>query len=227
MNKVLKAKCYPQEGLLSAVAKSHSSWLWKSWIGAKKILQKGPRYQVGNEKSIKFWESPWIYTTSDFRPETRRPESCNIKWVSKLMQKDGRGWNIELINRIFNKRNTGKKNKRNEDAIVQMPINKLGVKDKLIWLHMKSGNYLVDSAYNWLAKQKSQSGQKPKSRHSKEQERTMWKRLWGMKIKGKIKHFLWHAYPTCDQLKQKGMQVDEICKVYGKDKETIEHMFFH
>lgn len=71
----------------------------------------------------------------------------------------------------------------------------------------------------------------PESCCSKQQEGRMWKRLWGMKIKGKIKHFLWRAYhrliPTSAQLKQKGMMVEDWCKVCGEEKETMEHICFH
>lgn len=58
----------------------------------------------------------------------------------------------------------------------------------------------------------------------------MWKGMWGLKVQGKIKQFLWRAYhgilPTGHKLKQKGLDVDEICQGCGEDPETIEHMFF-
>lgn len=41
MSKVLKTKYYPRGGLLNAGGKNQSLWLWKNWIEAKKILQKG------------------------------------------------------------------------------------------------------------------------------------------------------------------------------------------
>lgn len=70
MSKVLKGKYYPKRGLLQSEAQNLAFCLWKSWIRAKEILHKGVRYQVGDSKSIRIWEVPWIETTSNFRPQT-------------------------------------------------------------------------------------------------------------------------------------------------------------
>lgn len=131
MNKVIKGKYYPKGGLFQAQAQNQASWLWKSWIGAKKILQKGVQYQVGDGKSIRIWEVPWIETTLNFMPQTQKPPNCRLTWISELIQPENRRWNSTLIHRLFNQENAA--------TILQMPINRMGMKDKLIWTHTQNG----------------------------------------------------------------------------------------
>lgn len=57
MSKVMKGKYYPARGILNSNAKTKYSWMWKSWIGPKQILQKGLCYQIGNGKSVRIWEA--------------------------------------------------------------------------------------------------------------------------------------------------------------------------
>lgn len=220
MCKVLKAKYFPRGGLLNAEAKNHSSWLWRSWIGAKNTLQKGIRYQVGDGKSIKIWDTPWLPSCPNFKPRTRKPDNCSLTWVSELMTSDGKTWNLDLIRRIFIKGDA--------EAILHTPISQLGTRDKLVWNHTRNGILSVDSAYQWITNQ--QMPDKPESSTCVAKERNMWRRLWSMNIKGKIKHFLWRAYhnilPTGNRLLQKGLQIDAICKCCGEGPETIEHLFF-
>lgn len=92
---------------------------------ANKVLIGGLRYQVGDGKIVKIWESPWLNDTLNFKPETRKPESCQLTWVSELMGEGGKRWNAELIHSIFSTRDA--------TAIVQTPISQIGVKDRLVW----------------------------------------------------------------------------------------------
>lgn len=151
-----------------------------------------------NGKSIRVWTFPWIPTAPSFRPQTKQPTNYSITWVSELMKPGGRGWDKKLIYSIFHKADA--------EAIVQLPVSIMGEKDKLIWRHSKHGNYTVTSTYWWLAHQRDSFDQQPKSSLFRSQEKTMWKRLWGLPVKGKIKHFIWRAYhqilPTGQQLKK-------------------------
>lgn len=136
----------------------------------------------------------------------------------------GRGqWNAELIQSIFTTSDAA--------AILTTPISKAGLQDRLVWHHSRKGNFTVASAYSWLLNSSPLSQHAPESSNSRAANKSMWKRLWGMNIKGKIKHFLWRAWhrilPTNDQLLRKGSQIDALCKTCGEADETLEHMLFH
>lgn len=97
----MKGKYYPAGGLLNSDAKNKDSWMWKSWIGAKQILQKGFCYEIGNGKSVWIWEAPWIKANQNFKPQRERPTGCDLTWASELMQQNGRSWNVDLIRKLF------------------------------------------------------------------------------------------------------------------------------
>lgn len=78
-------------------------------------------------------------------------------------------WNVGLIKRIFTKKDA--------EIILQIPISKLEAKDKLTWMRSANGLYSVHSAYNMIAQQKGQLGQQPESSYSREQEKSIWKRM--------------------------------------------------
>ena len=139
MSKVLRAKYYPTAGIMNASAKSQSSWLWKSWMSAKEVLQRGMCYQVGNGKSIRIWESPWLPHTVNFRPLVQASTKCNLRWVSKLIKSDDRSWNEELVQQTFCERDV--------EAILEMSLSQTDGMDKLIWKFSKSGEFTVHPAY--------------------------------------------------------------------------------
>lgn len=114
MSKILRAKYFPQGGLLNAVAHDQASWLWKSWLGAKKIMQLGLRFQVGDGKSIRIWDSPWLHSTPDFKPSTCKPADCHLTWVFELMRAEGKCWNSELIFHTFKRSDA--------ESILQIPL---------------------------------------------------------------------------------------------------------
>lgn len=86
----------------------------------------------------------------------------------------GKRWNVDLINMIFSEQEAV--------AILQMPINRMDAKDRIIWAHAKNGIYSVNTAYRRLEKGRSLIGLHPESSSNREQETKMWKRTWGVQI---------------------------------------------
>lgn len=72
MSRVMNAKYFSNGEIFQAMANNQSSWLWKSWLEVREILESGVRYQIGNGKSDRVWESPWLETNPSFRPLSRR-----------------------------------------------------------------------------------------------------------------------------------------------------------
>lgn len=66
--------------------------------------------------------------------------------------------------------------------------------------------------------------------HTKEDDKRMWRKVWKLPVKPKLKHFLWkciHGWlSTNDAVKRRGMDTDEICRRCRMDKESKEHLFF-
>lgn len=57
-----------------------------------------------------------------------------------------------------------------------------------------------------------------------------WNLLWKMDIPAKIKNLLWRCLrgilPVRDVFKLRGVNLDNMCPICSKEKETIDHVFF-
>lgn len=163
VSKVMRAKYFPKGGLLQTKAPTHASWLWRSWLGAAHILKAGTCFQVGNGKSIKVWDSPWIRHLPGFKVQSAKPAHTPITWVSELILPGTSSWNSELITSLFNSTESA--------AIMQIPISSIGLKDRLKWTHSPRGQFSVDSAYSWISSQKPPHHQHPETSGNKEAEK--------------------------------------------------------
>lgn len=162
----------------------------------------------GRRRKYQNLGSPWLASTSSFKPMTPKPVNCNLTWVTELMIVETKSWNSALILSIFHP----------SDAvnILQAPISSTGQKDLLVWNFTGNGRYSVHSDYKRLVVQRISHSPLPGSSSGQATAKKMWKRLWNLNIKGKVKHFLWRAFhkilPTCCRLMWKGVQLDETYK---------------
>lgn len=64
-----------------------------------------------------------------------------------------------------------------------------------------------------------------------EEEKKLWKMVWSLNIKKKIQYFIWKTcydrLPVATNLRKRGIQVDEVCRICGEETETTKHILFH
>lgn len=138
MSRLMKAKYFNKEELLKVEPKQQSSWIWKSWMHAKYLMERGLRYQVGDGKSIKVWEHK-CPPKLPMKPLSLRPEHSYLTTVNELMKERGRVWNGIPIRQLFSQQEA--------ECIRQIPISQLRAKDRLVWHFTKKGNYTMNSGY--------------------------------------------------------------------------------
>ncbi|KAK6162102.1 hypothetical protein DH2020_001943 [Rehmannia glutinosa] len=68
--------------------KWNDSWIWKSWLQARYCLLQGLGFKIGDEKSIRAWNSPWIPGCQSLTPLSPHFLS-QITWVSELLNPSG------------------------------------------------------------------------------------------------------------------------------------------
>lgn len=223
MFRVLRAKYFPTGGLLKAEATNNASWLWKCWMGAKYVLEMGLRCQVGDGRSIRVWEVPWLHNVPKFIPQPKQPKGLQVTWARELMTSNGKEWNADLLLNQFSQKEAA--------TIRTIPISQVGNKDMLVWNFNLKGAYTVQSAYHQLQLRDGQRLQQAESSSGPELEKRMWKRTWSMQIKGKLKNFIWRCFhnvlPTRTQLAKKGFHGDLTCPMCGEGDEQLEHLFFN
>lgn len=97
--RVLKAKYFPSSNFLHEKVESQPSFLWRSLLKGRELLNLRLRWRIGNGEQVRVFQDPWLANSLSFRPGTRLLFMSNQLRVSDIIQ-NGR-WNVELIQVIF------------------------------------------------------------------------------------------------------------------------------
>ncbi|KAK6158751.1 hypothetical protein DH2020_006065 [Rehmannia glutinosa] len=149
-------------------------------------------------------------------------EHGDIQWVSQLICDDGKRWNIELLHQLFNAHEVA--------AISKTPICWNQDRDRFFCRFTDHGKYSVHSAYQALCSTSALEYDVEEGSRDRECRRKYWAKIWKLKIKLKIKHFLWKcihdSLPVLSNIKRRGIKVDATCGWCGDGEETLEHVLF-
>lgn len=135
--KVLKARHFKETDFMEAKIGSKPSFIWRSILWGRQILQKGARWRIGKGDKVLITTSNWIPRPTSFRPILAPSLPADAK-VSELIYANHQ-WNNTLIEQHFAK----------EDAeiIKRIPLPRQPQNDELLWHYDKKGNYTVKSGY--------------------------------------------------------------------------------
>lgn len=177
---------------------------------------------VTDGRSINIWEDNWIPNTPGTRTQSPKPVNCSLHSVAELIDHERGIWRWAIVNQIFIPTEA--------QQILQLPISLCGMPDKLIWRLERNGRFSVRSAYHTAHQLNIGRKAKAETSHAGEQQRSLWQKFWKLPIKNKLKHFGWKCFygwlPVSSALKKRGVEIDEICRRCGQEKETIEHALF-
>ncbi|KAL3528848.1 hypothetical protein ACH5RR_008170 [Cinchona calisaya] len=122
-----------------------------------------------------------------------------------------------------------------EDAenILCIPISLAGRNDKLFWKYSANGHYTAQSGY-WRAKEEQKlSQQRPPQKGGPSNcfhGGNIWKSIWSLKIKNKLKHFLWKCtqeiLPINTTIFRRIGKGLPMCCGCGEEEEFVEHCLF-
>uniref|UniRef100_A0A803NFH1 Reverse transcriptase domain-containing protein n=1 Tax=Cannabis sativa TaxID=3483 RepID=A0A803NFH1_CANSA len=210
--RIFKARYYPNGSFLTASLGSNPSYVWRSILEAQKLVVSGVRWTVGNGRNIRVLGEPWLPDNVNPMVISTHPSLSNAK-VENLLSIDGREWDIEILNDLFEP--------RDRELILKIPLQPSSTMDCLTWSLENSGLYTVRSAYNQLQILNGVA----------EIEETVvskfWKLFWCLKVPPKMKNLVWRAcmdcLPTTVQLRSKHVEVSTLCPVCSSAEETIFH----
>lgn len=114
---------------------------------------------------------------------------------------------------------------------MQIPISQSDSRDQLVWQLEKHGNYTVKSAYKLTQLHQESKISKAETSCAAAKRTSMWKKVWKLSVKPKVRHFLWKCLngwlATNGAVKRRGVIIDDTCRRCGLDSESNEHLFFH
>ncbi|KAK3225296.1 hypothetical protein Dsin_005158 [Dipteronia sinensis] len=175
--RVIKGRYFPSGNFLEAENCSYGSFIWRSLLRGREIIEVGSRWRIGSRSSVLIYSDMWIPRPFSFKIQSPPVLSMDAT-VRQLMSPSG-GWNIPLVQSSFVSEEA--------DYILSIPIGSSQVHDSLQWHFDKKGNYSVKSGYKvgkMLQNRDSPSGSIDKS---------WWRDLWRLKTPPKVKGFIWRA----------------------------------
>ena len=179
--RVLRARYYPTDDILNCTLKKGSSFVWQSIFAGIQTFKKGSIWRVGDGTKIDIWEDSWIPNSPPRKVLTRRG-NCILTHVSDLIYPISGDWDEQIISDNF----WG----TDADRILQVPLSHHVLDDAVAWHFTKNGVYNVRSGYyrEW----EDQFGSKivDASGQSSTADHPVWKRLWNLKLPGKVKIFI-------------------------------------
>ncbi|CAN6583607.1 unnamed protein product [Malus baccata var. baccata] len=125
---VLSEKYFPGKTFGEAPKGKNTSWGWKGLFEARKVLNLGLRWRVGNGKSINIRKEPWFPKPSTYRVIPK--PNLEGTMVCDLIDPITKSWRTDLIESGFQR----------EDVlpILSIPLSHAGIDDRLVPNKIKS-----------------------------------------------------------------------------------------
>lgn len=131
---------------------------------------------------IKIWEDKWIPNSTSPRPVSTHPETKSYTRVADLMDHQRICWKKSILEQLFRPAEVAQ--------IMQLPVHPYGTRDKLFWGADRKGLFTVKSAYQLAISMKKESQTKVESSRAGLERMKMWRAVWKLPLKPKLKHFL-------------------------------------
>ncbi|KAL5756478.1 hypothetical protein ACOSP7_020905 [Xanthoceras sorbifolium] len=214
-SRVLKQCYFPTSTFLRAKHHNSSSFLWKSLLWGRNIIDLGSRWRVGDGNSVLVYSDKWILRPSTFKVVS--PPVLTSSIVVGQLRNSSSYWNVPLINQLFVKDDI--------DFILSIPISRFRHDDVLMWHYDSNGVYSVRNGYNLAF-----ASLYPASVSDPSNLSHWWKALWQIQLPSKIRIFLWKAchdwLPSRFNLFTRKVPVTDLCPICLKVSESTFHAFW-
>lgn len=139
--RVFRAKYFPSGSVLDAKPSSRS-YAWQSIVKAKKLVQLGLLWRLGDGKQIKIYGDRWLPGKEPAKVVSPL-NSISVEWsVSSLLNPYRAGWNAQLVDAMFLPFEA--------QRIKVVPICVTNQEDCMSWTKCRTGLYSVKSRYQML-----------------------------------------------------------------------------
>lgn len=210
VTRLLKARYFPNTSFLNAQLGTNSSYVWRSLMETKEVMQQGCRRRIGDGRSTKVWQIPWLPCSENGYITTNMPPELENITVNSLMTENNGTWDNDVLQDIFND--------RDREWIKKTPIPRVTRADSWTWLFDAKGEFSVKTCYRQLRGERECP------------EKRFWKALWGLKLPGKVTNFLWRTcrkvLPTAAALVDKHVDINVVCSWCHMAVEDDLHVLF-
>jgi len=214
--RTLFGKYCQHEEFTKVPAVSAISHGWRGVLIGRDLLMRNMGWAVGDGKTIKVWQDPWLSPSRQLQPMGPPTEASHDIVVADLFQANTQDWDLNTIERELPEL---------VDAILSIKPSKQGAPDKLFWIHTKDGIYTTKSGYISAVEIQNE-----KNARDRRDQVTHWnKGVWNLQTAPKIQLLIWKALkgdlPVGEQMKIRQLRFDPHCKRCG-NLESINHLIF-
>ncbi|XP_062103477.1 uncharacterized protein LOC133814546 [Humulus lupulus] len=163
VSKVLRFSYHSECNFLQAKLGSAPSYIWRSLLWGRRIIEAGSRWRIGSREEVRIMEDKWLPRPSKFT-FLEKPDLPSGLRVIDLRKADGE-WDENFIRNIFIKEDA--------DCILSIAPGHLNSSDKRIWHYNHNGDYSVRSGYQVAIREKERA----EGSDMKETER-WWRKCW-------------------------------------------------
>ncbi|CAN6691212.1 unnamed protein product [Malus baccata var. baccata] len=130
---VLSDKYFPGKTFGEAPKGKNTSWGWKGLFEARKVLNLGLRWRVGNGKSINIRKDSWFPKPSTYKVIPK--PNLDGTMVCDLIDPVTNSWRTDLIELGFQRGDVL--------PILSIPLSHAGIDDRLVWHYTTNGIFSV------------------------------------------------------------------------------------
>jgi hypothetical protein len=106
--KIYKEKYYSHVNFLQSSLGRSPSYVWRSIWTAKKLLEEGLVWRVGDGRSIKIWEDKWVESPITYAIQSLVQILDRNDTVSELIDRNTNWWNINMLDGVFSEEEAAK-----------------------------------------------------------------------------------------------------------------------
>ncbi|WZY83148.1 hypothetical protein YC2023_029532 [Brassica napus] len=206
---LLNKYCLSEE-FLECSAPNASSHGWRGILAGREILRKGLGWVIGDGSSVNVWRDHWLSTEKQLCPIGPATAENQDLRVCDLFTSGTVEWNQEMLQLHL---------PAYEEHILRIVPSSFRMRDELMWLHEKTGQYTTKTGYA-LAKLNI----------ADRQDGFRWRKcVWNVKCSPKLQHFLWKVkndiLAVGEALIKRGIQIDGKCKRCGESESALHVLF--
>ncbi|KAA3472633.1 reverse transcriptase [Gossypium australe] len=195
--RVMKSKYFPKGNFMHTELKAYPSFTWRIIWGARRILEEGIGWRVGNGEGINIWNDAWIPGSGNGRVQCQFIDTI-FTTVADLIDKDTSTWKHDIIRSLFGEEQLKR--------ILAIPLVHGRPQDVLIWRGDNSVNYTVKNGYKWIITDGN-------TRLQTDKRTIFFTKLWGLKIP---------IYPVCQEEEETTEHLFQDCKFTQKVLQGME-----
>ncbi|KAJ0081310.1 hypothetical protein Patl1_12097 [Pistacia atlantica] len=122
--RVLSAKYYPEVYFLEAKVKRTSSFIWRSVMAARPILESGLMWHISDGSKARIWQDKWLPSPSSFKIQSQCLGMDLEAKVATLIDPQSKSWKLDMLKDLFSESEVS--------TICQIPISVFNRPDKLV-----------------------------------------------------------------------------------------------